>query len=52
MITNWKTTAAGIIVAILAALTALHYITPQVSGAIMTIAVSAGLVAASDAPKV
>lgn len=49
---NWKTTVAGVIVAVLAVLTALHYITPEVSGAITTIAVSLGLVAASDTKKV
>lgn len=48
---NWKTTLAGVIVGVLALATAFHYITPEVSGAISTIAVSLGLVAASDTPK-
>lgn len=49
---NWKTTVAGVLVALLAVATSLHYITPEVSGAITTIAVSLGLVAASDTKKV
>ena len=46
---NWKTTLAAVIVAVIGVATALKYITPDIAGAIMTIAVSLGLVAASDA---
>lgn len=48
---NWKTTIAGIIVAGVAAATALHWITPEVATAILGAAASAGLIAAADAKK-
>lgn len=45
---NWKTTLAALIVALIGAATAMEYITPSIAGAIMTIAVSLGLIAAKD----
>ena len=45
---NWKTTLAAVIVALIGAAAAMEYITPDVAGAITTIAVSIGLIAAKD----
>jgi hypothetical protein len=46
---NWKTTVAGIAVAILLVAVELGYITSQVATAITTIAVSLGLIVSKDA---
>jgi hypothetical protein len=46
---NWKTTVAGIAVAILGVAVSMGYITTEVAGAITTIAVSLGLLASKDA---
>lgn len=45
---NWKTTLAGIVVAGLGIATAMHWISPEVAGAIATIATALGLVVAKD----
>lgn len=45
---SWKTTAAGILVAAVAAATALGYITPEQSAAIMGALTAIGLVVAKD----
>jgi hypothetical protein len=46
---NWKTTVAGIAVAILGVAVSMGYITTEVAGAITTIAVSLGLLVSKDA---
>jgi hypothetical protein len=46
---NWKTTIAGIAVAILLVAVELGYITSEVATAITTIAVSLGLIVSKDA---
>jgi hypothetical protein len=46
---NWKTTLAGIAVAILGVAVSMGYITTEVAGAITTIAVSLGLIVSKDA---
>ena len=48
---NWKTTLAGVIVSALGIATYMGWITADVAGAITTIAVSLGLVVASDVKK-
>lgn len=45
---NWKTTLAGVIVAALGVASAMGRISPEVAGAILTIATAVGLVAAKD----
>jgi hypothetical protein len=46
---NWKTTVAGIAVAILLVAVQMGYISQEVAGAITTIAVSLGLLVSKDA---
>lgn len=48
---NWKTTLAAVIVTGIGIATAMNWITTDVGTAIMTIAVSLGLVVAQDAKK-
>lgn len=48
MARNWKTTLAAVIIALTGAATAMNWITPEVSTAILTIAASFGLVMAKD----
>ena len=49
---NWKTTLAGIITAGLTVATYMGWITADIAGAITAIAVSLGLIVASDGKKV
>lgn len=48
MLKNWKTSLAAVIVAGIGVATAMKWITPDIAGAIMTISVALGLVAAKD----
>ena len=45
---NWKTTLAGVIVAGLGVASSMGWISPEVAGAILTIATAIGLIAAKD----
>ena len=45
---NWKKTLAGVIVAGLGIASAMGWISPEVAGAVLTIATALGLVAAQD----
>lgn len=45
---NWKTTLAGLIVAGVGTAVAMHWISAEVGGAILTIATAVGLIAAKD----
>lgn len=48
---NWKTTFAGIIVAVIAGATYLHYLTADQAVAITGTLTALGLIAAEDAKK-
>lgn len=45
---NWKTTLAGLVTGLVAAATALHYISPEQATAIMGALTAIGLIVAKD----
>jgi len=48
---NWKTTLAGVLASAITIATYMGWITTDIAGAVTTVAISLGLMAASDGKK-